>query len=209
MANFEYGDTAYSKQTGMPNGYDELGGSTDISNAPNWPGHMNNYSVINRYTYGRLDAPTFLVTFAQSRLLLAEAAHRGWIGGNAGDYYRAGVTAHMQQYREYGLSGPSQDQIDAYLEANPYNAAKALEQINTQYWVVAFMDEYEVFANWRRSGYPELKPVNYFANVTNGSIPRRFTYPESEATANQANYLEAVSRLSDGDKMTSRVWWDK
>ena len=209
MPNFEYGDTAYGKQLGMPNGYDELGGDTDVSNAANWPGHMNRYSVINRYTYGRLDAPTFLITYAQTQLLLAEAAHRGWIGGDEEAYYRAGVTAAMQQFKEYGVSGLTQEQTDAYLAANPYNTTEALEQINTQYWVVAFMDEYEVFANWRRSGYPLLKPVNYFANVTNGTIPRRFTYPESEATSNQENYMEAVSRLSDGDKMTSRVWWDK
>jgi hypothetical protein len=44
--------------------------------------------------------------------------------------------------------------------------------------------------------------------VTNGTIPRRFTYPSSESQSNSANYQEAVSRLSGGDKMTSRVWWD-
>lgn len=115
----------------------------------------------------------------------------------------------MEQFKEYGVTGISQGQINAYLKVNPYDVSHALEQINTQYWVVAFIDEYEVFANWRRSGYPILKPVNYFANVTNGTIPRRFTYPESEATANSDNYADAVSKLSDGDKMTSRVWWDK
>jgi hypothetical protein len=187
MPNFERGDTTYSKQLGMPNGYDELGGETDISKAPNWPGNMNNYSVINRYTYGRLDAPTFLITYAQINLLLAEAAHRGWISGNEESYYVTAVTAAMEQFKEYGVDGISQGQINGYLETNPYDATRALEQINVQYWVVAFIDEYEVFANWRRSGYPVLKPVNYFANVTNGTIPRRFTYPESESTANSAN----------------------
>lgn len=71
------------------------------------------------------------------------------------------------------------------------------------------MDEYEAWANWRRGGYPVLTPVNYFNNVTNGTIPRRFTYPVTEAATNSANYSDAVSRLNNGDKMTSRVWWDK
>jgi hypothetical protein len=71
------------------------------------------------------------------------------------------------------------------------------------------MDENECFANWRRSGYPALTPVDYPGNVTGGTIPRRFTYPQSEASANAANYSDAVSRLSGGDKMTSRIWWDK
>ena len=37
----------------------------------------------------------------------------------------------------------------------------------------------------------------------------RRIYPASEITANPVNYNDAVKRLSDGDKMTSRVWWDK
>jgi len=53
-----------------------------------------------------------------------------------------------------------------------------------------------------------LKTVNYFGNVTNGTIPRRFTYPTSEPAVNGENYGSAVSGLKDGDKMTSRVWWD-
>jgi len=105
-------------------------------------------------------------------------------------------------------AGPSQASITAYLTANPYNAADALEQINDQYWVASFMDENESFANWRRSNFPTLTPVNYPGNVTNGTIPRRFTYPQGEATTNTTNYDAAVSDLSNGDKMTSRVWWD-
>jgi hypothetical protein len=57
-----------------------------------------------------------------------------------------------------------------------------LQQINEQYWVAGFMDENECFANWRRSGYPVLTPVNYPGNVTGGTIPRRFTYPQTEAS---------------------------
>ena len=71
------------------------------------------------------------------------------------------------------------------------------------------MDEYECFANWRRSGdLPYLTPVNYPGNGTGGTIPRRLTYPPSEKITNGANYNAAVARLAGGDKMTSRVWWD-
>ena len=51
--------------------------------------------------------------------------------------------------------------------------------------------------------------VNYFGNVTNGTIPRRFTYPLNEAAVNEENLNSAVANLSGGDKMTSRMWWDK
>lgn len=207
---FDYGDTTYAKQLGMPNGYDELGGATDISKASNWPGDMNKYSIVNRYTFARVNAPTFLLTYSANQFLLAEAALRGWTTGNAADYYNAAIRAAMQQLNQAGANpGVSDSQINAYLAAHPFDATNALKQINTEYWVATFMDEYEAWANWRRTGYPELTPVRYFGNVTGGTIPRRFTYPVSEGTINGTNYMDAVSRMSDGDKMTSRVWWDK
>lgn len=205
---WSYGDTTFVNQLGMPNGYDTNEEATDITNAPNWPGNRNLYSVVNRYTFSRPDAPTFLLTHAENQLLLAEAVTRGWISGNAEDYYNEGVRAAMRQFSQFGITGISEERIQQYLEENPFDATNALEQINVQYWVVTFCDEYEAFANWRRSGYPVLTPVVYIGNVTNGTIPRRFTYRTEEASINTENYSAAVARLNNGDTMTSRVWWD-
>jgi hypothetical protein len=204
----DMGDTATSLQLGEPNGYDPSysGTAYDLVNAGNWPGNANNYSVVNRYTFARLDAPTFFLTAGETQLLLAEAAQRGWITGDPTTYYTAGVTAAMQQLKQQTGAGPSSGAIAGWLSAHPYNGT--LEQINTQYWIAGFMDENECFANWRRSGYPSLTPVNYPGNVTGGTIPRRFTYPQTEASTNTANYNAAVTRLAGGDKMTSRMWWD-
>jgi hypothetical protein len=204
------GDTTWATQLGQPNGRDAPGSGTafDLSKVANWPGDPNNYSVVNRYTFSRLDAPTFLLTYGETQLLLAEAAQRGWVTGTpAATFYNNGVTGAMSMLTQAG-AGPSDAAIAAYLVANPFNAGSAMAQINTQYWVASFMDENESFANWRRSGYPVLTPVNYPGNVTNGTIPRRFTYPQGEASTNTANYTSAVSGLNNGDKMTSRVWWD-
>lgn len=220
-SRFSKGDTAVSKQLGMPNGYDLLNGTTDIKKYPLFPDKagltkdsLNMYSVTNRYTYGRIDAPTFIVTHAENQLLLAEAAYRGWItAGTAKSYYEAGVTAAMKQFSAFATAtidvNISDAAIQNYLAKNPYNDAKALEQINTQYYINTFSDEYESFSNWRRSGYPVLTPVNYVGNVTGGTIPRRFTYKVAEASINGDNYNEAVGRMTGGDRMTSRVWWDK
>lgn len=194
-------------QVGMPNGFDTNNGSTDISKAPGYPGDRKLYSIVNRNTFARWDAPTFILTHGETQLLLAEAAHRGWVNGVAADYYNEGVRASILQLNQTGATLTEADAA-AYLVANPFDPATALEQINTQYWIVTFLDEYEAWANWRRSGYPALTPVNYFNNVTNGTIPRRFTYPTNEVAVNPDNYAAAVSRLADGDKMTSRVWWD-
>jgi hypothetical protein len=195
-------------QLGQPNGYDLGGASTNITNAPNWPGNQNLYSIVNRNTFARYDAPTFLLTHGETQLLLAEAAERGWITGSAATFYNAGVKASMLQLNQTGAT-LADSEADTYLAARPYSAATGLKQINEQYWVVTFMDEYEAWANWRRSGYPQLTPVNYFGNATGGTIPRRFTYPLNEAAVNPDNYSAAIANLNNGDKMTSRVWWDK
>jgi hypothetical protein len=205
------GDTSFPRQLGQPGGYDPPGngGDYDLTGAPGWPKDQNAYSIVNRYTFARLDAPTFFLTCGETELLLAEAAQRGWIAGDPATYYTAAVRSAMQQLTTQAGAGPSDALISAWLTAHPYDPAHGLEQINEQYWIAGFMDENECFANWRRSGYPMLTPVSYPGNVTGGTIPRRFTYPQSEVSANGVNYADAVSRLSGGDKMTSRVWWDK
>ncbi len=217
------GDTTFSHQLGQPNGYDAPGSGSgyDLVGAANFPRvpavtqsdslteYQNRYSVVNRYTFSRTTAPSFLLTYGETELLLAEAASRGWVTGiPAVTFYMNGVTAAMSQLGEQAGAGPSASAIAAYLANNPFDPADALEQINDQYWVASFMDENESFANWRRSNYPTLTPVNYPGNVTNGAIPRRFTYPQGEVSTNPTNYNSAVSDLSNGDKMTSRVWWD-
>ena len=90
---------------------------------------------------------------------------------------------------------------------NPYVAANGLEQIAEQVWVATMFNFYETFANWRRTGYPQLTPVNYPGNVTGGTIPRRLEYSQGEANVNAANFAEASARMG-GDLFTSRVWWD-
>jgi hypothetical protein len=96
-------------------------------------------------------------------------------------------------------------------EANPYVAANGLATINNQYWTHTntMLDFYESYSNWRRTGFPALTPVVYPSNATNGTIPRRFPYPSSEASSNPVNYKTAHDAVTGGDLLTSRMWWDK
>lgn len=108
----------------------------------------------------------------------------------------------------------SDAKINAYVANNPYNAsgtvAQQIEQISTQKWVALFLeDEYEIFSNWRRTGYPKLTPTNYPGNITGGKIPTRFVIPDSEEQYNNVNFLEARSRQGGTNTFSSVVWWDK
>ena len=190
---------------GLPNGLD-----SDMLLANTGEANSDAYAEPNRSILTGEDAPMFFQTYAEVELMLAECAKRwGLAGGNVQVHYNAGVTAAMKYLSLYGAAATISDaDITAYLTSKPFNAANALEMIGNQYWAATFLNEYETFANWRRTGYPTLVPVNYPGNATNGTIPRRLTYPTSEEVVNAANYAAAIAAQGP-DVLTTRVWWDQ
>jgi len=194
----------------MPYGYDDA----TISSSPGYPGKIGTawkYSQLNRRTLGKLDAPAFFVTLSQTKLLVAEAAFRGWTTGNVSQLYEEGVRAHMDQMEQYDPSAkiPSASQ-DAYISANPFNTGEALEQINTQYWISSFLNGSEVWANFRRSDFPALVPNPYPAAdpAVKGGFIHRLTYPSREASVNKDNFNAAVAHMGPNN-LATRIFWDK
>jgi hypothetical protein len=209
-----------SRQIGLPNGYDLLGGPNDISGAPGFPGAttgspIGNYSRPRYTVYANQASPIFVLTYPETELLLAEAAARGWnVGGTAATHYASGVAAALTCLSTLGAEltiSPATAALFATthpLDISSLNAS--LKQINEQYWATTGIqfNYYEAYMNWKRSGYPVLTPVNFAGNFSNGTIPRRQLYPQGEATLNTANYNAAAGSITGGDTWTSRVWWD-
>lgn len=211
VANDTDPDTELANQFGVPIGVDN---DSITSDAPGNPqrgarGSGLNYSQMNIYSVAAPAAPDFYVTYAQTSLLLAEAAVRGWVTGDPQTYYEDAIRADMQAYALYPQTTPISDaEIDAYL-AEPgvaYNAGDALELINTQYWVVNIRNGTEAFANFRRSGYPDLAP-NLYNNNLQGGFARRLSYPDYEGSSNADSYSDAITAIG-GDNLLSRVFWD-
>ncbi len=210
-------DTTSLNQLGMPSGYIVGGNNASVDITKLGPTLYNptlgiyGYSTINDNILNTA-APDLILTYAETEFLLADAANRWGIGGDAATHYNNGVLAAITQLSAYGDAATiSPDDAQTYLTSHAYagNNAAGLAQINTQYWLCTLMDEYEAYANWRRSGdLPKLTPVNYPGNVTGGTIPRRLNYPQNQKISNGTNYNAAVARLTGGDKITSRVWWD-
>lgn len=195
--------TAKEDLIGFPNGLDSAM-LLDLTGEEN----TDNYAEPNRAILAGFDAPMIFQTYAEVEFMLAEANVRWGLAGNAATHYNNGVTAAMKQLSLFGEAAVIDDaDITTYLTNNPYDSANAIEQINTQYWAATFLNEYETFSNWRRTGFPVLTPVNYPGNETGGSIPRRLTYSENEASVNAANYEAAVAAQGP-DVLTTRVWWD-
>jgi hypothetical protein len=203
-------DTVLANQFGVPIGKTDA----QLSVAPyrGTRGGGLNYSQFNIRVLASPAAPEFYVTYAQTALLLAEAAKRGWIPGgdaSAQTYYENAIRADMAVYSSYpGTTPISSTDINGYVERPgvAYNPTDALKLINTQYWIVNIRNGTEAWANFRRSGFPVLSP-NLFNNNLNGGFVRRMSYPNVEASANTANYQAATAAIG-GDKLTSKVFWD-
>lgn len=150
-------------------------------------------------------SPTYIYTYAQVLFSMAEAAHLGWIPGGdaaAAVFYYDAIEASWEQW------GVSTATLATYIAqaSVAYTPATAMEKIGTQKWISLYMNGYEAWAEWRRIGFPVLSPAP--ASLNPGGIPRRQAYPAFEATLNEANYDEAVSRIGTDD-LNQRVWWDK
>jgi hypothetical protein len=195
-------------QIGAPQGYD----NTTISAAVTASklASLWDYSQLDKTRMAALTAPSFLVTYAQTQLLLAEAAFRKWTTGNAATFYANGIRAHMQQLASYGTStAVAESAITTYIDTNPLAAGKELEQINTQYWVASFLVGPETWANFRRSGFPILKPNPYPGkDLKTEDFIRRLTYTDAELNVNKANVQQAISRQG-ANLLDTRIWWDK
>ncbi|SDL37653.1 Starch-binding associating with outer membrane [Kriegella aquimaris] len=213
VANDSDPDTDLANQFGVPIGVDDSELSDTSLGYRGSRGAGLDYSQINVFAVASPAAPDFYVTYAQTALLMAEAAQRGWISGDPQTYYENGIRADMEAYALYPGTAPiSTSEIDAYL-AEPevaYNATDALELINVQYWVVNFRNGKEAFANFRRTGFPSLQRNDFNDNLlANGGdgFAHRMSYPDREGSANSDNYSAAVQAIG-GDDLVSRVFWD-
>ena len=206
------GTTNPADQIGMPMGYDN--GSIVARATADGLASFYDYSQVDRRRMAKTTAPVFFVTAAQTKLLLAEASFRGWVtAGTATQYFADGIKAHMDQLATYDAGAAvSAAARDTYIAANPLTAGIELQQINTQYWIASFLNGPETFANFRRSGFPELTPNPYGQptnpDVPNGTFIRRLTYPTSELSVNTDNVNAAISKQGP-DKLSTRIWWDK
>lgn len=204
-------DANPATQKGMPNGKDLSGiAGRDIRQDASFTA-FSEYSSPHPSMIKR-DGITLILTYAESELLIAEAAQRWGLGGSAATHYGNGVKAAITCLGQYDASlAIPEGAAETFVTGHPYVAATGLQQINTQYWLHTntMLDFYETWSNWRRSGYPALTPVVYPGNATNGTIPRRFPYPVDEAAKNGVNYKAASSVVPGGDNLTGRVWWDK
>jgi hypothetical protein len=88
-----------------------------------------------------------------------------------------------------------------------YNPATAIKQISEQRWTALYLNGYEAWAEWKRTGFPVLSPGPAPLSV-DGQIPRRQGYTTLERDLNLTNYT-AVIASQGPDAVNTKMWIDK
>lgn len=194
---------------------------------------VSGYSQINATASTKM--PVCLA--AEVCFLRAEGALKGWnMGGSAQEFYERGIRLSMEQY------GVDATTIEAYIvddthtpeghandprgskynydrqtkvkvKWNADNSQQNLERIITQKWIANFPLGLEAWAEYRRTGYPELAPA--ISNLNQSVITdmqrgmRRLRYPYTERDLNRENYDKAVQQLGGADNEATDLFWAK
>jgi hypothetical protein len=187
---------------GVPNGLDDVAALTYNGGVQNVSRIGTPFYIDGFGTPTELDlriARGVIMNYAELQFVLAEAAQKGWIAGNAQTFYEAGIRGSFDYYE---LELP-----EGYLTQAgvAFNAADALQLIGTQKWISLFFQGMEAWFDWRRTGIPTILPGP--ANLNEDRVPVRFLYPGSEFTLNRPSVEAAVSAQGPND-INTRVWWD-
>lgn len=185
-------DSSKPLYKGLPNGLSD-------QNAHQY--NKDQLSMIGtRYFEDPNTARGLIMTYSELEFILAEAAQRGMISGKASDYYDKGIQA---SFDFYGVTPPANYMNQAGVA---YSASTGLQQIATQKWIALFFNGLQGWFEWRRTGYPHIKPG--VDNLNNNIIPVRYQYPNQEQLLNSANYKQAV-QAQGPNSIDTKVWWQK
>lgn len=156
---------------------------------------------------GQQSAAMPIYNYAQVLFMQAEAAKNGYAAGGdatAKTLYEAAIKASFEQYGVY--SAPV---YDAYI-LNPvvaYTPADGYKQIMTEKWVHSYLNSWETWNDWRRTGFPVLTAA--VDAVDSRGIPLRIAYPANESSLNGVNYKAAVTNMGGTDDNYAKMWWLK
>lgn len=180
-------------------GYMDYGGNLpalmSAKNDPRLPVYVSGYDpAANTGSLGSffssIGSPVYLITYSEQNFILSEAYLQTGNIAAAQKAYTAAVSASLEKV------GVSARDEATYLAANStLPATGALAQIITQKYFALYLNP-EAYTDWRRTGYPVLKPN------TGSAIPRRFLYPLQELQYNGKN-------VPAGTNLFTHVFWDK
>ncbi len=202
------------------------GGIIGNSNMPSRAIEGSDYYI----NQDRIGTFTPIITYPETCLMLAEIALKkgGAVAGKtAQEWFKDGVKASMEQYKEWATNmfvaaqtvetapnyAPITDEkINEYL-ARPEFTTVTLEKIISQQWINLYMQPDEMWATWKRTGLPAFKDkpepeagVAFLETIKDAgnilTIPRRNSLGTPNSM-NLTNYNAALEALKSDSKYGS------
>ncbi len=166
------------------------------------------YSPISKEKYYSTytGEPAIQIGYIEQCFNIAEAINRGWVSGNAEEYYMNGIKASWT----FHGADVTANWADYYAQTSVKykgNNADGLTQIITQKYLGFFQNSgWEAYYNYRRTGIPTFLVGPGTAN--SGRIAKRWQYPSSERTTNASNYNSALQSQygTENDDINSEMW---
>ena len=190
---------------------------------------LSKYSFINRKRYYNTFTAqnTIQIGYPELCFNIAEAINRGWITGNAEDWYKNGIQSGIGFYGivngnnsvYFQRVGGTLNDYDTYTinynwdtyYAQPLvtyggNNASGLNQIITQKYLSFYQNSgWEAYYNWRRTGIPAFHTGP--GNGNSNRIALRFQYPSAEKSINATNVNAAIqSQYAGTDDINAKMW---
>jgi hypothetical protein len=168
--------------------------------------------------------PAMMMTMAEVDLLKAEVVLKnlGTTGKTAGDHIKDAVIHSCNFWYAINASNSSWNasvtalhpvksntDIDTYSDIvkTKFEAQTTLEDkmevlMQQKYIHINISNQYELWAELRRTRHPLLEPLTMMGEVMK-PCPERLKYPSSELQNNQDNYL----KVKDEDNFTNPIFW--
>lgn len=166
----------------------------------NGKGSPKDYNFLSdKSIYAQRTSPIYLVTYAEVKLIEAEAALRANQPQRAYDAYMEGIRANMDKL------GVSQSEQNKYM-TNPNvavgPAGLTIDLIMKEKNVAMFLQP-EAWTDARRFNYqyPDFDLPYHVNPDLNGNFIQRILYPNSELTRNEDNVPDV--------QMQEKLWWDQ
>jgi len=172
--------------------------------------NKDDFSVLGKRI--RKENRAFLFSYSELLFLKAEAIVRNMgVQGDAAAVYLEGMAASLAKWSQVSQASNEETPYINQGEAATFLARTdialreetALEQIAQQQWIDAFLNGYEAWASWRRTGFPLLRPGPSVLSP----IPVRYVYSDNEQ--NNPNLVKWINEQMGGTMPThnTKVWF--
>ncbi len=128
-----------------------------------------------------------MLSASEVHFIIAEAALKGWTGEDAQSHYEEGIRQSFLAWRVVG-------DYDTYIAQPSVAFDGTLGQIMEQKWIASWTAAAEAWFDWRRTGYPRLRPGK---EVKRDALPLRFYYSVKELDLNRDNCEAAIEGLEE------------